>query len=71
MKEDILLSEQQMKTYEALPRGHMLTEKEDREMKETLARESFGMSLGEFTEAWKAGRIDDDRESHAAVVGLA
>ena len=49
----------------------MLTQKEDWDMKETLARESLGMGLDEFTEAWKPGRFDDDRKSQAAVVGLA
>ena len=36
----------------------MLTAEEDREMKENLARKNFGMSLDEFTEAWKAGKFD-------------
>ena len=54
-----------------LPQGRMLTEKEDREMKENLARRNFGMSLDEFTEAWKAGEFDNDRERHGKVVALA
>ena len=70
MKEGILLNELPMMTDEVLPQGHILTEEEDREMNETLARESFGVCLGEFTEAWKAGRFDGDRESHSAVIGL-
>ena len=49
----------------------MLTEEEDREMKENLARKNFGMSLDEFTEAWKAGKFDNDRERHGNVVALA
>ena len=32
----------------------MLTDEEDRQMKENLAQRNFGMSLDEFTEAWKA-----------------
>ena len=54
-----------------IPEGRMLTEEEDREMKETLARKNFGMSLDEFTEAWKAGKFDNDRERHGKVVALA
>ncbi len=58
-------------TDEDLPQGRMLTEEEDREMKEKLARKNFGMSLNEFTEAWKAGKFDNDRERHGKVVALA
>ena len=29
------------------------------------------MSLVEFTEAWKSGEFDDDRERHGDVVSLA
>ena len=58
-------------TDEDLPQGRMLTEEEDREMKETLARKNFGMSLDEFTEAWKDGKFDNDRERHGKVVALA
>ena len=58
-------------TDENLPQGRMLTEKEDRDMKETLARRNFGMSLDEFTEAWKSGKFDGDRERHGKVVALA
>ena len=58
-------------TDEDIPQGRMLTEEEDREMKETLARKNFGMSLDEFTEAWKAGKFDNDRERHGKVVALA
>ena len=54
-----------------LPKGRMLTEEEDREMKENLARRDFGMSLDEFTEAWKAGKFDGDEEKHGDVVFLA
>lgn len=49
----------------------MLPGEEDQKMMETLARERFDMSLDEFTEAWTAGRSDDNRESHADLVGLA
>ena len=54
-----------------LPEGRMLTEEEDREMKENLARHYFGMSLDEFTVAWKAGQFDGDQERHGDVVFLA
>ena len=40
-------------------------------MKENLARRNFGMSLDEFTEAWKAGKFDNDRGKHGDVVFLA
>ena len=58
-------------TDENLPQGRMLTEEEDREMKENLAQKNFGMTLDEFTEAWKAGKFDDDRKRHGDVVFLA
>ena len=58
-------------TDEDLPQGRMLTEEEDREMKAKLARRNFGMSLDEFTEAWKAGEFDGDRERHGRVIALA
>ncbi len=48
-----------------------LTKEEDRAMKEGLAQEHFGMSLGEFIEAWQSGRFDDDEERHDEVVSLA
>ncbi len=48
-----------------------LTEEEAREMKENLARTNFGMSLDEFTRAWKSGEFDNDRERHHKVVSLA
>ena len=51
--------------------ARFLTEEEAREMKENLARTNFGMSLDEFTRAWKAGEFDDDRENHHKVVSLA
>lgn len=56
---------------EDIPQGRMLTEEEDREMKENLARRNFGMSLDEFAEAWKAGKFDGDKERHGDVVFLA
>ena len=49
----------------------MLISEEDRLMKETLARKNSGMSLDEFTAAWKAGEFDDDRKRHGDVVFLA
>ena len=39
---------------EDIPQGRMLTEEEDREMKENLAQRNFGMNLAEFTRAWLA-----------------
>ena len=51
--------------------ARFLTEEEAREMKENLARTNFGMSLDEFTTAWKAGEFDNDRERHHKVVSLA
>lgn len=51
--------------------ARFLTEEEAREMKENLARTNFGMSLDEFTRAWKAGEFDHDRERHHKVVSLA
>ncbi len=56
---------------EDLPQGRMLTEEEDREMKENLARRNFDMSLDDFTEAWKAGKFDGDKEKHGRVIALA
>lgn len=55
---------------EELPQGRMLTEEEDREMKEKLAQTNFGMTLGEFTEASKAGKFEGDRERHGKVIAL-
>ena len=37
-----------------LPEGRFLTEEEFLAMKENLAWTNFGMSLAEFTKAWKA-----------------
>ena len=51
-------------TDEDIPQGRMLTEEEDRQMKENLAQRNFGMSLAEFTEAWLAGEFDGNRELH-------
>ena len=58
-------------TDEDIPQGRMLTEEEDRQMKENLAQRNFGMSLAEFTEAWLAGEFDGDRERHGNVIFLA
>ena len=51
--------------------ARFLTEEEAREMKENLARTNFGMSLDEFTRAWKAGEFGHDRERHHKVISLA
>ena len=59
------------KTGKDLPEIHNLTEEEYREMKENLALKNFGMSLDEFTEAWKADKFDDDGERHGDVIRLA
>ena len=40
-------------------------------MKENLAQSDFGMSLAEFTKAWLAGELDDNRELHGRVIALA
>ena len=40
-------------------------------MRENLAQKNFGMSLDEFTVAWKAGKFDDDQERHGDVIFLA
>ena len=56
---------------EDLPQGRMLTEDEDLEMKEKLARRNFDMSLDDFTEAWEAGKFDGDKEKHGRVIALA
>ena len=58
-------------TDEDIPQGRMLTEEEDREMKENLAQRNFGLSLAEFTKAWRAGEFDDNRELHGRVIALA
>ena len=58
-------------TDEDIPEGRMLTEEESQEMKENLAREYFDMSLDEFTQAWKAGKFDNDKERHGDVMFLA
>ena len=56
---------------EDIPQGRMLSEEEDRQMKENLAQRNFGMSLTEFTKAWKSGEFDGARECHGNVVFLA
>ena len=56
---------------EDIPQGRILNEQEFLAMKEKLAQTRFGMSLEEFTEAWKAGEFDDDSDRHGDVVGLA
>ena len=56
---------------ENIPQPRILTEEESLEMKENLAQRNFGMSLAEFTRAWKAGEFDGDRERHGRVIALA
>ena len=56
---------------EDIPQGRILNEQEFLAMKEKLAQTRFGMSLEEFTEAWKAGEFDDDSDRHGDVVSLA
>ena len=56
---------------EDIPELRILTEEEDREMKENLAQRNFGMSLAEFTKAWLSGGLDDNRELHGRVIALA
>ena len=56
---------------EDIPQGRILSEQEFLAMKERLAQKRFGMSLEEFTEAWKTGKFDDDQERHGDVVSLA
>ena len=58
-------------TDDNMPRPRILTEEESRLMKENLAQKNFGMSLAEFTKAWKTGEFDDDRERHGKVIALA
>ena len=65
-----MLTKPSQKT-EEIPQGRILTEQESQAMKENLARKNFGMSLEEFTKAWKAGDFDDDPERHGDVVSLA
>ena len=54
-----------------LPKPRILTEKESLTMRENLARKNFGMSLDEFTEAWRVGEFDGDCERHGKVISLA
>jgi hypothetical protein len=65
-----MLTEPSQKT-EDIPQGRILTEQEFLAMKEKLARTKFGMSLEEFTKAWKAGEFDDESDRHGDVVSLA
>ena len=58
-------------TDDDMPQPRILTEEESRLMKENLAQKNFGMSLAEFTKAWKSGKFDGDRERHGRVVALA
>ena len=58
-------------TDEEIPEPGILTEEEDREMKENLAQRNFGLSLAEFAKAWRAGEFDDNRELHGKVISLA
>ncbi len=58
-------------TTEDIPQVRILNEQEFLAMKERLAQTRFGMSLEEFTKAWKAGEFDNDTERHGDVVSLA
>lgn len=65
-----MLTEPSQKT-EKTPRVRILNEQEFLEIKENLAQTNFGMSLEEFTKAWKAGAFDDDQARHGDVISLA
>ena len=65
-----MLTKPSQKT-EEVPQGRILTEQESQAMMENLARTNFGMSLEEFTKAWKAGEFDDNQDKHGDVVSLA
>ena len=54
-----------------IPKPRILTEEESLRMRENLAQKNFGMSLEEFTKAWKAGEFDGDRARHGKVIALA
>ena len=56
---------------EDIPQGRILNDQEFLAMKEKLAQTRFGMSLEEFTKAWKTGKFDDDQDRHGDVIGLA
>ena len=58
-------------TDDNIPQPRILTEEESRLMRENLAQKNFGMSLEEFTKAWKAGEFDNERERHGKVIALA
>ena len=62
---------QSSQTTRHVPQGRSLTEGEAREVQENLAQTNFGMSLGEFVNAWKSGEFDNDRERHNKAVSLA
>ena len=65
-----MLTKPSQKT-EDIPQVRILNEQEFLAMKERLAQTRFGMSLEEFTKAWKAGEFDDDQDRHGDVIGLA
>ncbi len=65
-----MLTKPSQKT-EEIPQVRILDEQEFLAMKERLAQKRFGMSLEEFTKAWKAGEFDNDPERHGDVVSLA
>lgn len=58
-------------TTDDIPQPRILTEEESRLMKENLAQKNFGMSVAEFTKAWKDGKFDGDRDLHGKVIALA
>ena len=62
---------QPSQTDQQISQSVFLTEEEDRAIMENLAQTNFNMSLEDFTEAWKAGRFDDDHERHSDVISLA
>ena len=53
-----------------LPQGRMLTEEEDRQIKENLAQRNFGMRLVEFTKAWKSGALLDRLTHHVHIIEM-
>ena len=65
-----MLTKPSQKTEEMVD-GRVLTEEEARKMREDLAQTNFGMTLEEFTKAWRAGEFDDDQDRHGDVISLA
>ena len=65
-----MLTKPSQKTEEMVD-GRVLTEEEARKMREDLAQTNFGMTVEEFTKAWRAGEFDDDQDRHGDVISLA